>query len=207
MTRVKLAGSFAAVVGGACLLYHCGYGDGHSPAGPSPAKGPSTQNTQSVEVAAAGAEDEGDVEPLPEEQAESAAVSEPPPDDEDLSDEAAAARQEAFFQRGVAAFESEPLDNAWATQTATAIESALTARGVRQRFPGVTFEPVECRTTICSLMMHIGPGVDILRLKASMRRVVVNLLSRGIRFGWAFSMTPDPSGQGTLARYHFSFVR
>jgi hypothetical protein len=208
---LNIAAVSTAVIVTCILLHQCGFreGSGHTE---QPAVNRTTSETAPTPTPRAGGPSTGDDAPpdsagdevQPQEHQQPA---ERRPDVDDLSPEERAAEREAFFQRGIDAFEREPVDSAWAADAASRFEASLSARGVQQRFPQVRFGQVECRSRTCALALQVDDASRFGPLDRTMRAVIIDLVRQGIKFDMSRAATLDPSGSGILVRYHFTSTR
>ena len=214
MTRVRLLAGSAATVVGLSLLYHCASRETDRQADVSATQRGTPQTALAPEVSGGGGVDDptaADSEPLPERASDEGESSpERHAQVDDLTPAESAAENEAFFQRGIDAFESEPVDSVWASRVAARFEASLHARRLTQKFPEVRFEPVQCRTSTCALVLHIEvEGTRTVGLlDRALHAVSIDVArEEGGVFARSRSEIPHPSGRGMLVRYHFNTVR
>jgi hypothetical protein len=127
------------------------------------------------------------------------------PDAESLSDEERLDRRKERWGRALETLHSEPVDDGWASPTASAIEKTLGARLTPEE--RAFFQNVECHTTNCAVQVT-APSGQIHSLSLTLRsRVAADLRAQGYATTLSLVTDPDSNGEQTSGYYFFAFVR
>ncbi|HEX2735507.1 MAG TPA: hypothetical protein VHM70_28090 [Polyangiaceae bacterium] len=128
-----------------------------------------------------------------------------PPDAGGLSNEERLAHRKQRWQRALDTLQNEPIDVPWATQTAAAIDNALTVRLKHEE--RLLVHKVECHTTNCVVQVT-APASYLRSLSFTLRaRVVRDLHEQGYAPSLSLVTSPESSGNMTIGYYYFTFVR
>jgi hypothetical protein len=119
---------------------------------------------------------------------------------------AGAASDSDLFQRGLDAFNDEPVDQTWAGKIRPVVEKWLLIH-VYGHFRGLEYGPVECRSHHCSFEVRSSHGED-LDLHRVMRQIGADLRRSGHNgHVQSYASRPNLTGPGTIGRFYLYFAR